>query len=230
MGLLPFHRDGRWGGARPGAGRPKLPAHRRSGVPHRRRGKLAGSQPIHVTVRLRQGARSLRTQLAYSVLLRCFAAAQKTGFRLVHFSVQASHLHLICEAKDRQAMSRGMQGLLIRVSKALNKLWESKGSLWRERYHEHVLSSPREVRNGLCYVLNNLWRHLRGVDAQRHGVIDPFASGAFFDGWRGAVLRTAQATDPPSIGPPVRAPSTWLLTVGWRRHGLIRVDEVPRGQ
>ena len=167
----------------------------------------------------------MRTQRAFGVLLRCFAKAQKVGFRVVHYSVQATHLHLICEAEGRQALSRGMQGLLIRVTKGLNKLWGSSGSLWRERYHEHVMKSPREVRNGLCYVLNNLWRHLRRVGAEVHGVIDGFASGAFFDGW----CRAPRLVGPVGIDPPVRGPSTWLLSQGWRRHGLIRVDEVPRG-
>ena len=227
---LPFHRNGSWGGERPGAGRPEIPEHKRKGVPHRPRRKLAASRPLHATVRLRQGLLSLRSHRAHRQILRCFSRArERFGFRLIHYSVQSSHLHLVCEAKNRQAMSRGMQGLLIRVAKALNKVWGRKGSVWAERYHEHVLTSPREVRNTLAYVLNNLWRHLGRVDAEANGTIDPFASGRYFTGWR------AHSGIPPptdvtaELAAPIAEPHTWLLRTGWRRHGLIRVDEIPRG-
>ena len=119
--------------------------------------------------------------------------------------------------------------LLIRVAKALNKLWERLGSVFTERYHEHILRTPREVRNALAYVLNNLWRHLRGAypskgtDA-RTG-LDEFASGFWFDGWK----KKPRFSLPEGIGPPIAEPHTWLVNTGWRRHGLIRCDEVPRG-
>jgi REP element-mobilizing transposase RayT len=38
------------------------------------------------------------------------AASEKDGFRVVHFSIQSNHLHLIVEATDEQSLSRGMQG------------------------------------------------------------------------------------------------------------------------
>ena len=186
---LPFHRNGKWGGYRPGAGRKPLPTSQRSGVPHRERAKLASRYPVHTTVRLRQGLPPLRNRRTNRVLRRCFAAAcDRLGFRLIHYSVQSNHLHLLCEAVDRNALSRGMQGLLIRVAKALNRLWQRQGSVFAERYHEHILRTPREVRNALAYVLNNLWRHLRGAcpsaGSDSACGLDGFASGFWFDGWR----------------------------------------------
>jgi len=227
---LPFHRNGAWGGYRPGSGRKALPAHKRAGVPHRERAKLASRYPVHATVRLRKGLPPLRNQRTKRVLRRCFAAAcERIGFRLIHFSIQSTHLHLLCEAKNSKTLSRGMQGLLIRVAKALNKLWARKGSVFAERYHAHILRTPREVRNALAYVLNNIWRHVRGVhrsaNSDTAAGVDGFASGYWFDGWR---TETRFAV-PEAVGPPVTRPQTWLLETGWRRWGLIRVDEVPRG-
>jgi REP-associated tyrosine transposase len=227
---LPFHRDGKWGGYRPGSGRKPLPASKRSGVPHRERARLASRYPIHATVRIRKGLPPLRNQRTKRLLQKCFAAAcERAGFRLVHYSIQSSHLHLLCEGTDRKALSRGMQGLLIRVAKALNKLWQRRGSVFAERYHEHILRTPREVRNAVAYVLNNLWRHIGGVRLSARSDtasgLDGFASGLWFDGWR----HKPRLTFPRSIGPPVARPHTWLLEFGWRRCGLIRVDEVPRG-
>ena len=33
-----------------------------------------------------------------------------------------NHIHLLCEATDRRALSRGLQGLFVRIAKALNNL------------------------------------------------------------------------------------------------------------
>ena len=47
--------------------------------------------------------------------------------RIIEFSVQGNHLHLIVEAENSDALSRGMQGLAIRIAKALNSLMERAG-------------------------------------------------------------------------------------------------------
>ena len=137
---------------------------------------------------------------------------------------------MLCEAQDRKALSRGMQGLLIRVAKALNKLWERKGSVFTERYHAHILRTPSEVRRALAYVLNNVWRHLRAVSrSPRSGTatgLDEFASGLWFDGWRDAPARRPL---PEGVDPPIARAHTWLVNKGWRRFGLLSVEEVPLG-
>jgi hypothetical protein len=88
--------------------------------------------------------------------------------------------------------------------------------LARALNHGRALRSPREVRNGLRYVLQNARRHGLSIDG-----IDPCSSGFAFDGW---TPRAARPT-PSSIVVPAR---TWLFRVGWRRHGSINLDDVPR--
>jgi REP element-mobilizing transposase RayT len=188
-------------------------------VSHRQREALAARFPVHVTVRRREGLPSCRSKGAYAALRAAFGAGcDRFGFRLVHYSVQGNHLHFVAEAKDRQALSRGMQGLLIRVAKALNRTWRRAGSVFADRYHARVLRTPREVRNALRYVLGNARRH-----GQRlvHG-IDYFASGWWFDGWREQPVITGLE----GVARPVAAARTWLLAQGWRRHGLISLNEV----
>jgi len=87
---------------------------------------------------------------------------QHFGFSLVHFSVQRDHLHLIAEASDRRALSRGIQGLSIRVARAVNRQLARKGRLFSDRYHARALKTPREVRFALRYVLLNARKHTRG--------------------------------------------------------------------
>jgi putative transposase len=210
---LPFRSRG---GPRPGSGR--KPNGPRAGVPHGPRAPLAARYPVHVTARLRAGLPSLRRKESYRAILRAFeAGAERNGFRLTHYSVQSTHVHLIVEAPNRLALSRGTQGLLIRVARALNRAWQRRGSVFSDRYHDRILRSPKEVRNALAYVLNN---------AKRHGIfeagVDSFSSGRWFDGWREAKPSVLV----PSILPKAR---TWLLTLGWRHWGLISLDTVPTG-
>ena len=117
---------------------------------------------MQVTVRVGAGLPSLRHRRLRSTVFRAFeAGAERFGFRLVHFSVQSNHLHLVVEANDRRALTRGMQGLAIRVAKAINRRLARRGRVFADRYHARALRSPREVRHALRYVLLN---------AQRHGV------------------------------------------------------------
>ncbi len=139
---------------------------------------------------------------------------------MVHFSVQTNHAHLICEADDARALSRGVQGLAIRIARRMNRLAKRKGKFFADRYHAHVLKTPREVRNALVYVLQNAAHH----DRLAAGVVDVYSSGAYFNGWR-EPIKLRPIDDGP---PPVVPATTWLLTTGWRRRsGAISRDETP---
>ena|SRR5688572_13642450 len=149
-----------WGGRRKGAG-PK-PGGERAGVSHRTRAPLAARFPVEVTMRVRAGLPSLRGAREYAALRAAITAGCERGdFRLVHFSVQSNHLHLIVEGACRSALSRGMQGLTIRMARALNRLWRRFGSVFADRYYDRILRSPREVWNALRYVLCNARKHGR---------------------------------------------------------------------
>jgi REP element-mobilizing transposase RayT len=174
---------------------------------------LASRFPVHVTLKLRGGLPSLRGRRAYAVLFAAFGSMrERDDFRLVHFSVQSNHLHLLCEARDRRELARAIQSLAIRIAKRLNALWQRAGQLFADRYHDRILRTPREVRNALAYVLNNAIHH--GVPIAR-GEPDPCSSGRWFDGWRGRVRASGRSPNPLS-----RA-RTWLLSTGWSRAGPI---------
>ncbi len=186
---------------------------------HHGRAELKKRFPVHVTVRIARGLPGLRERDAYDLLLRSFRAGRdRFGFRLNHYSVQTNHVHMIVEAEDSRSLTRGMQGLLIRIAKALNKLWRRAGKVFADRYHNRILRTPREVRNVLAYVLNNGRRH--GSFAAKD-IPDPFSSGRWFDGWIEQLGR-----DVPTPRPITRA-RTWLQRVGWRMHGLIPLALAP---
>ena len=202
-------------------------------------------------------------------------------FRVIHLSVQYDHLHLVVEARNKASLSNGMRSVAIRIARSVNALVGRRGRFWADRWHGRALTSPRQVRTALVYVLANYRKHSRRRLAPG---IDPFSSGAWFDGWRrdplleagsaqanGSVGATnagqpgpgAERGPPPAdvvnIGihdlshtghdalragirqpqhgaaprsipePPVSRPRTWLASVGWRRYGLLRLDEAPVG-
>jgi REP element-mobilizing transposase RayT len=190
---------------------------KRGNVPHRRRAPLDPRNPALVTARLVKGLPNLRTKACYVVLAGALASGcNRFGLRLVEFSIQREHLHFIVEADDRASLSRGLQGLFVRIAKRLNKLWGRKGQVFAERYHDHVLTQPLEVRYALRYVLHNAKKHGHAVAG-----VDPYSSGIWFDGW---MEGTPAHAVPPRF---VMTARTWLLAVGWRKHGLIGVGEAP---
>lgn len=230
------------GGRRRGAGRKPTTVRGgviRAGVPHRRRPGHKAAVPVHVTLRISDAAlasvRTLRRRGCYRVLRNAFVHgcrkdAAHGRFRICHYSVQRTHMHMIVEASSRAALSRGMQGFSIRAARGINRLVGRRGSVFGDRYHERQLGSPRQVRNALAYVLNNARHHgeHRGmpVGVQRCW-LDPFSSALYFDGWRDARHGIAGTSSPRGQPLPVVTGETWLLGHGWRRHGLIAVDEEP---
>jgi len=115
-------------------------------------------------------------------LERAFRAVkEKRGFGLCHFSVQHDHLHLVVDVAQKEALSRGMQGLLIRIAKALNRHWHGRhGSVFAERYFARALKKPMEVWRAVRYVLSNARKHGVWFSATQP---DPFSSGRWFKHW-----------------------------------------------
>src|SRR5205823_2951531 len=118
----------------------------------------------------------------------CIAKAHRDTFRIIHFNVLSNHLHLIIEAANELALSRGMQGLEVRLARHINRALGRTGKLFADRYHARALRSPCEVRNAIRYVLCNARHHAaeRGQRLAKYW-IDPHSSAAWFDGWREAI-------------------------------------------
>jgi hypothetical protein len=180
---------------------------------------------------------SLRTIRIVQEIERSFAdGCARPGFRLAHYSLQGNHAHLIVEASDRDALGRGMKAIGARLARAVNRVAGRSGRVVAERYHLRLLPTPKEVRRALGYVLLNARRHAArgGAAPPRDGVsLDPASSARWFDGWKRYARKPWDpgADDARRVGaaskPPVARPRTWLLKIGWRRHGLLDPADVP---
>ena len=172
---------GVWGGWRRNAGRKPIPRERRSYVPHITRPKVTKATPVHVTMRCVDGLPSLRRATHKQIILDIFAAENRKGFRLVHYSIQGNHLHLICEGDDTEKLSRGVQRVASRMARRLNERFGRRGKFFRERFHSQVIRGPKQMRNALRYVLLNLHKH--GADqGELVDGFDPYSSSQFFGG------------------------------------------------
>lgn len=209
-----------WGGSRAGAGRKAAAGAR---VLHRKRADFPDRLPGLVTIRVRRDVPSLRIGRLVGALERGFRrSADRGAFRVVHYSVQHDHLHLLVEAEGARALASGMKSVTARLARAVNRIHGRRGPVVDGRFHHRALATPREVRSALAYVLLNSRKHAsaRGEDLEaRAPALDPASSGRWFDGWMNPV--------PCAPRPAVAQARTWLLRAGWQRHGLIRPDEIP---
>jgi REP element-mobilizing transposase RayT len=256
----PAVRNGKRLAKRRGKKRGRKPKGPRSSEPHKRRPELKRGYPVHVVLRVVDAIGSMRKRHMYralreasiSVALRELTYAREGAFRIVHVSVQRNHIHLLVEASDKTALSRGMQSFQISAAKHLNRAVSveargltakqrrslagrramaarRRGTVFPDRFHQVIITSPKQARNTLAYVLNN-WRKHREHQAPFAGTwnVDPYSTGYQFDGWKqrehADVLWDKPAAFDPLI---VYLPKTWLLREGWRKHGLIGFAEVP---
>jgi REP element-mobilizing transposase RayT len=225
--LLPFPNT--WGGKRRGAGRKRSAP--RGAVPHRSRPAHSATVPVHVTLPVL--LRSLRSQFVFPTVRGAIAAANRRNwerFRIVHFSVQSDHIHLIVEATSRHALSRGLAGFSVSLARRVNRLLFRRGRLVAERWHERALTSPRAVRRALVYVLGNCRKH-----GQPNVLVDHYSSAPYFRFFKELHGQAPIELNPRLVPTPFRIraslppePATWLLHRGWLRHGLLSLHERPR--
>lgn len=206
---------GTHGGFRPNAGRKRDP--RRREPDHATRPAHVARHPLHATLRTRTTIPRLRTARVATAIRDAIARVHHNiaGFHVVHLSIQHNHLHFLIEATDSTSRTRGMQSLAIALAKAINRASARRGAVFAFRYHAVALTSPRQVRHTLGYVLGN-WRHHREdtrCAAARRALFDPYATAAQFDGW------SRPFDGSPHVAFTVDPPTRWLLTRGWRKAG-----------
>jgi REP element-mobilizing transposase RayT len=156
--------------------------------------------PLHVTLRMAPHVYNLRSRRSFRVIEASLRiGGDRFDVRVIRFSVQGNHIHLLVEAPNRRALARAIQGLSIRIAKGLNRMMGRSGRVLDDRYHARVLRTPTEVRHAIHYVLNNARKHAaqRGQTCSP-GYVDPYSS----------------AGAPDLALPPAQ---TWLLRVSWKR-------------
>ena len=221
---------------RKGAGRkPKLG---RASSSHKKRDLVKDQDVLHVVLRVVTDVGNLRRREVYkAVRAASITAARREQFRIVHLSIQHNHIHMLVEAANAELLASGMHGFQVSAARRINTALRigprrRRGPVFAGRYHVVIIRSPRQARHVLAYVLGNWRKH--GEDRTRLSstwLVDPFSSAISFADWKeleGQPAWKIRADYEPLV---VTAPRSWLLRIGWKRHGAISVYEVPgRGE
>jgi hypothetical protein len=226
------------GGKRKGAGR--KPKGGRAGAPHKARPKIDARQALHVVLRVVAAVGSMRRRKMYKAVRDAtVVAAVRERIRIVHVSVQRTHIHLLVEAENKLALARGLQGFQLSVARNVNTVLgideyrRRRGPVFADRYHLEVITSPTRARNALAYLLCNWRKHGEDQsDEARTWLVDPFSSGFSFPDWKELEgedlmwkIPERRASYEPLV---VYRPRSWLLSEGWKRGGpMISAREVP---
>jgi hypothetical protein len=139
---------------------------------------------------------------------------------------------LLVEADGRMELARGIQVFGISAAKHINRVVSlqrgkrRRGKVFADRYHVDVITTPRQMRNTLAYVFNN-WRKHRVASKFVGWRVDPFSTASLFDGWRDGAHLDLERFPTEFSHLVVQEARTWLLRVGWRRHGLLDRRQVP---
>lgn len=170
---------------------------------HLQRQLRGGDVPLHVTMRVVEGLPTLRehilSRVVQGALADARAARSAPTFRVVHYTIQSNHLHLVVEADDATALARGAGGLATRIARRINRALGRRGRVFADRFHARELRTPTEVAHALGYVLENVFKH---AGAPRRGGVDPLSSAATLAGAPDAA---------------VSPPQSWLARIGWTR-------------
>jgi REP element-mobilizing transposase RayT len=196
-------------------------------APHRQRPELSKQHPVHVVLRTVKRFTELRQRTVYKVIHRVLRRyLGDKAFRVVHVSIQNTHLHLLVEASNREALTRGMQSFAINAARALNGLHGACGKVFQHRYHATQIKTARQARNSLSYVLNNWRRHREDFENGRFLThpVDAYSSGVTFTGWS----KRPRFALPADYSPlPTSPPQTDLLASGYLQYGRVDYEETP---
>jgi len=132
------------GGRRPRAGRPPKAEGEHTG--HRARVAVSSRHPVHVRLAMVTGIQLRRGNGQAALRAACAEGKGRFELRLVCVKVIGSELHFLVEAKDRDALTHGMQGLAVRIARAVNKALGRTGKLFVARYQACSLRTAEQTR------------------------------------------------------------------------------------
>jgi putative transposase len=192
-------------------------------VRHRPRAVHKYWNPLHVTMRGRRGLPSFRAETLYAAFERAVRRTRREDFRVVEFSVQDDHLHLIVEADDSDALARGMKSFSVRANRIFNAAL-GRGPRPRlgrplspSRSHERAPGSKRDR------VLPPKLQEAPARD-ERDAAHRPVLVGSMVS----RMDRAIRQHDDGERQRPTEEARTVLLRRAWQKHGFIHPGERPR--
>ena len=151
-----------------GAGRP---ARHDPGIRHTKRPNLKKPTSLHLTVKIKKNKAEIKNKSVLAILKRAIVNARKQGLKVIHYSLEYDHVHLLIEADNNLILGKGMKAFGVTFAKAINRLKKLKGEVYKHRYHFRRISSSKELKNVMNYIFTNGLKHKTA-----NSIISPFNS------------------------------------------------------
>ena len=139
-----------------GAGRPAI---HDAGIRHISRPLIKKASSLHLTVKIKKNKAEMKNKAVLAILKRAIRNARKQGLKVIHYSLEYDHAHLLVEVDNNQVLGKGMQAFGVTIAKAINKLKRDSGGVYKHRYHFRQISSSRELKNVMSYIFSNGVKH-----------------------------------------------------------------------
>ncbi|MGZ3789032.1 MAG: transposase [Bacteriovorax sp.] len=151
-----------------GAGRPAI---HDIGIRHSSRPFLKKPSSLHLTVKIKKNRADMKNKSVLGLLKRAIKNARRQGLKVIHYSLEYDHVHLLIEADNNYILGKGMQAFGVTLSKAINRMRKLKGGVYKHRYHFRHISSARELKNVMNYIFTNGLKHKTAKN-----IMNPFNS------------------------------------------------------
>jgi hypothetical protein len=138
---------------------------------HIRRDRIHKLTSLHITIKVRQNKADIKSKRILKALHHAIMRGRLKGMKVIHYTLEYNHVHLLVEAHCHKIMHKGMQAFGISIAKAINKIKITKGTVYKHRYHLRKINSPRELKNVLHYIFHNGIHHKRAFS-----ILDPYNS------------------------------------------------------
>ena len=142
-----------------------------AGIRHTARPFLKRPASLHLTIKVRKNKAEIKNKSVLKLLKHAIQNARRQGLRVVHYSLEYDHVHLLIEAENNTILGKGMQSFGVTMAKGINRLKKLKGSVYKHRYHFRMISSVRQLKYVMNYIFTNGMKHKRSNSIQ-----DPFNS------------------------------------------------------
>jgi REP element-mobilizing transposase RayT len=114
---------------------------------------------MHLTIKVEKRKAGLKNKSILKVLKRAILKGRSSGLRIIHFTLEYDHVHLLVESDCKIKLGRGMMRFGVTLAKGINKFQKGSGQVYKHRYHQRFINSGRDLKNVLNYIFKNGLKH-----------------------------------------------------------------------
>ena len=114
---------------------------------------LIDSACYHIIARGNQKQRIFKDDIDFSQYLkRVKKYKKKYSLKLYCFCLMPNHVHMVCEIKNKENLSKFMQGLTRSYTGYFNKKYGKVGQLWQGRFKSKVIIRDKYLIDCINYI------------------------------------------------------------------------------